>query len=149
MIVYANVRLHMNQSTVQQYISGTRLMNRDLDLLTLDEAATLLKVSIVTLRRWIKQGRLPAYHVGPRKVRIKRSDLTNAFTPTYQEEVSAMPERSTVRPLTDAQVREGLAALKEADAVIEVIRERRGGQPLDSSVPLIHRARETRAKHLL
>jgi excisionase family DNA binding protein len=40
-------------------------MNSDLDLLTLKEAATLLKVSVVTLRRWIKQGRLPAYHVGP------------------------------------------------------------------------------------
>jgi excisionase family DNA binding protein len=139
----------MNYITVQQHTSGIRSMDNDLDLLTLNEAAKLLKVSVVTLRRWIKQGRLPAYHVGPRKVRIKRSDLTKAFTPTYQEEVSAMPERSTVRPLTDAQVREGLAALKEADAVIEAIRERRGGQPLDSSVPLIHRARETRAKHLL
>jgi excisionase family DNA binding protein len=60
-------------------------MDRDLDLLTLGEAAKLLKVSVVTLRRWIKQGRLPAYHVGPRKVRIKRSDLTKAFTPTHPE----------------------------------------------------------------
>jgi excisionase family DNA binding protein len=139
----------MNQTTVHQRPSGTRLMNSDLDLLTFGEAAKLLKVSIVTLRRWIKQGRLPAYHVGPRKVRIKRCDLTKAFTPTYQEEVSTMPERIPSRPLTNEEVRQGLAALKEADAVIEAIRERRGGQPLDSSVPLIHRARETRAKHLL
>jgi excisionase family DNA binding protein len=124
-------------------------MHDELDLLTLPEAAKLLKVSVVTLRRWIKQGRLPAYHVGPRKVRIKRHDLTKAFTPTAQEEVSTMPERIMVRPLTDAEVSQGLAALKEADAVIEAIRERRGGQPLDSSVPLIRQARETRAKHLL
>jgi excisionase family DNA binding protein len=124
-------------------------MNSDLDLLTLGEAATLLKVSVVTLRRWIKQGRLPAYHVAPRKLRIKRSDLTRAFTPTYHEEVSAMPERIPIRPLTDVEVREALEALKEADAVIEAIRERRGGQPLDSSVPLIRRARETRARRLL
>lgn len=124
-------------------------MNSDLDLLTLTEAATLLKVSVVTLRRWIKQGRLPAYHVGPRKVRINRSDLSKTFTPTNQEEVNVMPERIPIRPLTDAEVKEGLAAFKEADAVIEAIRERRGGQPLDSSVPLIRRARETRAKQLL
>jgi excisionase family DNA binding protein len=139
----------MNQVTVPHQLSGIGSMNRDLDLLTLTEAATLLKVSVVSLRRWIKQGRLPAYHVGPRKVRIKRSDLTKAFTPTIQEEVSAMPERIPIRPLTDAEVRAGLAALKEADAVIEAIRERRGGQPLDSSVPLIRRARERRAKQLL
>jgi excisionase family DNA binding protein len=139
----------MNQLPVQHHHAGSRPLDRELDLLTLTEAATLLKVSVVTLRRWIKQGRLPAYHVGPRKVRINRRDLTKAFTPTMQEKVSAMPERIPIRPLTDAEVRAGLAALKEADAVIEAIRERRGGQPLDSSVPLIRRAREMRAKQLL
>jgi excisionase family DNA binding protein len=123
-------------------------MNQDLDLLTLPEAAKLLKVSVVTLRRWIKQGRLPAYHVGPRKVRIKRSDLTKAFTPTYQEEVSAVPERMTIRPLTDAQVREGLEALKESEALIERLRERRSGQPLAPSWPMIRQEREARSKRL-
>jgi excisionase family DNA binding protein len=121
----------------------------DWDLLTLTEAATLLKVSVVTLRRWIKQGRLPAYHVGPRKVRIKRSDLTKAFTPTSQEEVSAVQESLTIKPLTDEEVSQGLAALKEADAVIAAIKERRGGKPISSSVPLIRRAREERSKQLL
>jgi excisionase family DNA binding protein len=123
-------------------------MNSDLDLLTLDEAAKLLKVSIVTLRRWIKQGRLPAYHVGPRKVRIKRSDLTKAFTPTYQEEVSAVPERITVRPLTDEEVRQGLEALKESEGLIQRLRERRKGQPLAPSWPLIRREREERSKRI-
>lgn len=60
-----------------------------------------------------------------------------------------MQERIPIRPLTDAQVREGLAALREADVVIEAIRERRGGKPLDSSVPLIRQTREQRAKELL
>lgn len=123
-------------------------MNNDLDLLTLDEAATMLKVSIVTLRRWIKQGRLPAYHVGPRKVRIKRRDLTKAFTPTMQEEVNAMPERIPIRPLTDAEVRQGLEALKESEALIERLRERRKGQPLAPSWPLIRPEREERSKRL-
>jgi excisionase family DNA binding protein len=123
-------------------------MNSDLDLLTLNEAATLLKVSVVTLRRWIKQGRLPAYHVGPRKVRIKRSDLSKAFTPTYQEEVSVVPERIPIRPLTDQEVREGLEALKESEAFIERLRERRRGQPLAPSWPVIRKEREARSKRL-
>jgi excisionase family DNA binding protein len=123
-------------------------MNSDLDLLTLTEAATLLKVSVVTLRRWIKQGRLPAYHVGPRKVRINRSDLSKTFTPTNQEEVSAMPERSTIRPLTDVEVRAGLEALQESRAFIERLQERRKGQPLAPSWPLIRQDREARSKRL-
>jgi excisionase family DNA binding protein len=138
----------MNQVTVQQHPSGSRPMNSDLDLLTLTEAAKLLKVSVVTLRRWIKQGRLPAYHVGPRKLRIKRCDLTKAFTPTYQEEVSAVPERITVRPLTDAEVSQGLEALKESAVFIEQLRERRKEQPLAPSWPLIRQEREARSKRL-
>lgn len=141
----------MNQAIVQ-HSSGIHPMDRDLDLLTLGEAAKLLKVSVVTLRRWIRQGRLPAYHVGPRKVRIKRSDLTTLLTLSRSRgEVSVVKESNplSLSPLTDEEITQGLAALREADAVIEAIRERRGGQPLDSSVPLIRRARETRAKQLL
>ena len=123
-------------------------MHDELDLLTLPEAAKLLKVSVVTLRRWIKQGRLPAYHVGPRKVRIKRRDLAKAFTPTIQEEVSAVPERIPIRPLTDQEVQEGLEALKESAALIERLRERRKGQPLAPSWPVIRQEREARAKRL-
>ena len=148
MIIYATIRLPMNQATVQQHPPGIRPMNSDLDLLTLTEAAELLKVSVVTLRRWIKQGRLPAYHVGPRKVRIKRSDLTRAFTPTDHEEVSAMVERIPIRPLTDVEVREGLEALKESEALIARLRERRKGQPLAPSWPVIRQEREARAKRL-
>jgi excisionase family DNA binding protein len=144
MTIYASIRLPMNEALFPHHYDSS-----DFDLLTIAEAAKLLKVSTVTLHRWIKQGRLPAYHVGPRKVRIRRSDLVKAFTPTSQEEVSAMPESIPVRPLTDEEVSQGLAALQEADAVIAAIKERRGGKPLSSSVPLIRRAREERAKHLL
>lgn len=126
-----------------------------LDLLTVAEAAKMLKVSAVTLRRWIKQGRLPAYQVGPRKVRILREDLAKALTPTYLAEVSAMQERTpvsttlTVRPLTEDEVAQGLAAMQEADKAIEAMRECRQGKPLSSSAPLIRRARAERSRQLL
>ncbi len=45
------------------------------DLLTIAEAAEILRVSTVTLSRWRRQGRLPTLKVGPRAVRIRRSDL--------------------------------------------------------------------------
>jgi excisionase family DNA binding protein len=148
MIIYATISISMNQVTVPHHLSGIGSMNQDLDLLTLGEAAALLKVSIVTLRRWIKQGRLPAYHVGPRKVRIRRRDLTTLLTLSTREEVSAVPERTTIRPLTDQEVQEGLEALKESEAFIERLRERRRGKPLAPSWPLIRQEREERSKRL-
>jgi excisionase family DNA binding protein len=143
MIGYASIRLPMSEAIFPQHYDSS-----DFDLLTIAEAAKLLKVSAVTLHRWIKQGRLPAYHVGPRKVRIKRSDLTKLLTLSTREEVSAVPERITVRPLTDAEVREGLEALQESEALIQRLRERRQGQPLAPSWPLIRKEREERSQRL-
>jgi excisionase family DNA binding protein len=143
MITYASIRIPMNETLFPHHYDSS-----DFDLLTIVEAAKLLKVSTVTLHRWIKQGRLRAYHVGPRKVRIKRSDLTKLLTLSTREEVSAVPERIPVRPLTDAEVREGLEALKESEALIQRLRERRQGQPLAPSWPLIRKEREERSKRL-
>jgi excisionase family DNA binding protein len=53
----------------------------DVDLLTVPEAAAVLKVSPVTVSRWLRQGRLPAYRLGPRAVRIRRADLQAVFAP--------------------------------------------------------------------
>ena len=42
--------------------------------LTPHEVSNLLRVSVYTVRRWIKEGNLPAYKVG-RGWRIRESDL--------------------------------------------------------------------------
>ena len=39
------------------------------------EISGLLRVSVQTVRRWIKEGSLPAYKVGPRMWRIRKTDL--------------------------------------------------------------------------
>ncbi|MDY6876005.1 MAG: helix-turn-helix domain-containing protein [Chloroflexota bacterium] len=39
------------------------------------EVSDLLRVSVQTVRRWIKEGSLPAYKVGPRIWRIRKIDL--------------------------------------------------------------------------
>lgn len=53
------------------------------ELLTIPEAARLLKVSTVTLGRWLRAGRVPSYRVGPRAVRIRRADLDALLTPAH------------------------------------------------------------------
>jgi excisionase family DNA binding protein len=43
--------------------------------LTVAQTAPVAHVTERTVRRWIADGRLPAYKVGPRRILIKRSDL--------------------------------------------------------------------------
>jgi len=43
------------------------------EYLTTEEISTILKVNIVTVRRWIKWGKLPATYLG-REYRVKRED---------------------------------------------------------------------------
>ena len=51
-----------------------------MELLTVQETANLLKVSTVTVRRFIADGRLPAVKVG-RGVRVERADAESVATP--------------------------------------------------------------------
>ncbi|MGI8914774.1 MAG: helix-turn-helix domain-containing protein [Chloroflexota bacterium] len=60
------------------------------ELLTVREAATALRVSTVTIGRYLKQGRLRAYHLGPRALRLKREDVQRLLQPA-PEEVRPMP----------------------------------------------------------
>lgn len=48
---------------------------------TIQEAAAENGVHTNTVRRWIRQGRITAYRVGPRRIRIDRASLTAVITP--------------------------------------------------------------------
>lgn len=52
-----------------------------MDLLTVREAAAMLRVSQVTLRRYVASGKLPAVRVG-RNVRIEREAAADFAVPT-------------------------------------------------------------------
>ena len=51
------------------------------ELLTVREAATLVKVSPLTISRYLRQGRLRAYRVGPRAIRVRRADVETLLKP--------------------------------------------------------------------
>lgn len=124
------------------------------DLLTIDEAAKLLTVSAVTLQRWVKQGRLPAYHVGPKAVRIRRGDLHRAMTPVAGREQPSIAAThahglpATVTPMTEERRQRAFDALAASKEHLARMRERRGGRPFDESWPLIREAREERSGRL-
>lgn len=52
------------------------------ELFSVQEAAEFLRVSETTVRRYISDGRLPAYRLGDeRLIRIKRQDLAGLLSP--------------------------------------------------------------------
>jgi excisionase family DNA binding protein len=53
----------------------------DEDSLSVAEAAARLKVHKSTIWRWIDSGRLHAYRIGERRVRLKKADIEGLITP--------------------------------------------------------------------
>lgn len=56
------------------------------DYYTVPEAARILSVSPSTIWRWIKSGKLLAYRVGERSIRIKQVDLDDVISPVNSSE---------------------------------------------------------------
>jgi excisionase family DNA binding protein len=130
------------------------------DWLTIGEAVRQLKVGRTTLYRWVKQGRLKTYRVGPKAVRIRRSDLQRLITPVPGAgEEAGVEEAQTahihgssaaVRPLTDEEQQRALAWAEASRRLLARQRAQRGGRPFeDESWPLIRAAREERSERLL
>lgn len=64
-----------------------RYMRSDDDLVTADEVAELLKVTPVTVRRWVKNGRLPAVRLaGLRALRFRFADVVALRVPVEPDE---------------------------------------------------------------
>lgn len=127
------------------------------DLLTIAEAAEILKVSTVTLSRWRRQGRLPTLKVGPRAVRIRRSDLDLISQP-YSGPVSsldqprpaptpAMPSQPVALPVPVAVPVERTMA--RAAQLRSLILNRRKGEFLEPAGDDLGKLRDKRAKRRL
>ncbi|ETD31217.1 excisionase [Williamsia sp. D3] len=50
-------------------------------LLSMAEVADELGMSVITVRRWISTGKLPAVRVGDHQIRVRRGDLESVMTP--------------------------------------------------------------------
>jgi excisionase family DNA binding protein len=49
--------------------------SRRQEFFTPEQIASLLQVNVVTVRRWLRSGRLEGYHLGKKLWRISRSQL--------------------------------------------------------------------------
>jgi excisionase family DNA binding protein len=118
----------------------------DRDLVTVPEAARLLRVSTSTVRRLIDRGQLPSYRVGQRSVRLNRRELGRALAPVAPSRpVVLPPPRKPTREESEAW----LEALDKAREFRERLLESRGGVPFPDSVDLINAGREERTRQIM
>lgn len=132
------------------------LSMRDEDYVTVAEAARRLHVSHPTVWRWIKSGRLAAYRVGPKSIRIKAADLARLVQPVVAPPASGptsgmrdtAPAYTVRHTLTEEERQRALEVLKALDALHQRMRAEHGGEPYPSSVELIRQMREERSEEL-
>jgi excisionase family DNA binding protein len=120
--------------------ANTMTNSQESDYYTVAQAAKVLDVSPSTIWRWVKAAKLPAYRVGPRKIRMKKEDLPIIITPARTKEVSMEKQPPTFQPPTEEelarrktlvdrilQLREqsSIAPLTTADVIQQVRREER------------------------
>src|SRR3954447_17061257 len=122
------------------------------EYLTVTEAANLVRVSPSTIRRWIREGSLPAYRLGPRRVGLRRNDLATLVTP-INTEIEVGIERPDDAPipvpkLTPEQKRRALEAFERARELSDQILARRGGKPFPPSWIVINEQRDERTRQL-
>jgi excisionase family DNA binding protein len=119
--------------------ASTTTGEQDNGLLTVKEAAALLKVSTATIKRYLKSGRLPGYQVGPRAIRIRRDDLAQVMHPTQTQEVTMKHEHGRVA--FPKPTPEELARRQALAQQILALRQRTDIRPL-TTADLVRQARD-------
>lgn len=125
----------------------------DEEYLTVTEAATLMRVAPSTIRRWIRDGDLPAYRLGRRRVGLKRGDLNRLVTPVGRgtDRVSNMrgDEYPPIGKLTPEERQQALEAMDRLEAMAKAITASRGGKLFSPSWEILAEQREERTRQLM
>ena len=124
----------------------------DEDFVTVAEAATLLRVAPSTVRRWIREGDVPAHRIGRRRVALRRADLARLITPARPTaEINGNPAASEPvvgRRLTPAEKARALEAMDRLKELRKRTSEERGGKLFPSSRETINEMRDERTRQL-
>jgi len=124
----------------------------DEEYLTVAEAATLLRVAPSTIRRWIREGDVPAHRIGRRRVALRRADLARLITPARPAadvtDTVAVGEPVVGRRLTPEEQQQALEALERAQRHAKETTARRGGKLFPPSWITINEQRDERTRQL-
>ncbi|MBA3450192.1 MAG: helix-turn-helix domain-containing protein [Chloroflexia bacterium] len=124
----------------------------DEEYVTVAEAATLLRVAPSTIRRWIREGDVPAYRIDRRRVALKRDELETLITPIRPElgmNISlAGDEPKLNRRLTPEEKQYARDAMDRARRHADETQARRGGKLFSPSWEIINEMRDERTRQL-
>ena len=124
----------------------------DEEYVTVAEAATLLRVAPSTVRRWIREGDVPAYRIGRRRVALRRDDLSNLINPAGP--AMAMSDKAVddqtwePRQLTPEEQQQALELMDRIQQRAKEIQDRRGGKLFPPSWITINEQRDERTRQL-
>ena len=124
----------------------------DEEFVTVAEAATLLRVAPSTVRRWIRDGDVPAHRIGRRRIALRRADLARLITPARpgmetSDKVVGNQEWEP-RRLTPEEQQRALEALDRARRHAAETTARRGGKLFPASWITINEQRDERTRQL-
>ena len=124
----------------------------DEEYVTVAEAAMLLRVAPSTVRRWIREGDVPAYRIGRRRVALKRDDLSNLITPAGPGMAVSgkVVDDQTWEPrrLTPEEQQQALELMDRIQQRAKEIQDRRGGKLFPPSWITINEQRDERTRQL-
>jgi excisionase family DNA binding protein len=124
----------------------------DEEFVTVAEAATLLRVAPSTVRRWIREGDVPAHRIGRRRVALRRADLARLITPARPTaETNGNPaaaEPVVGRRLTPEEKARALEAMDRLKELRKRTFEERGGKLFPPSWETINEMRDERTRQL-
>lgn len=131
----------------------TELMRAvDEEFVTVAEAATLLRVAPSTVRRWIREGDVPAHRIGRRRVALRRADLASLITPVRPgmetSDKVVDDQKWEPRRLTPEEQQHALEALDRARRHAAETTARRGGKLFPPSWITINEQRDERTRQL-
>jgi excisionase family DNA binding protein len=95
------------------------------------EAATLERVAPSKVRRWIREGDVPAHRIGRRRVALRRADLARLITPARPaaetKNNAAVDDPVVGRRLTPEEKQHALEVMNRIQQRAKEIQARRGG----------------------
>lgn len=121
-------------------------------LITVSQAASLLAVHRSTVRRWIREGKIRAYRLGGRGVRLTRADVLQLVTPleaaSERDVGTQLNEQDEIAPLTRDEIQRGLQAVAAMRRLrTELVAKH--GQRHTESWRLLNESRDERTADLL
>ena len=122
------------------------------EYLTVSEAAALLRVAPSTIRRWIREGDVPAYRLGRRRVALKRDDLATLISPVQlgkpMSHEMAGDEHAQIRQLTPEEKLRALEAMEQATALRKRTLADRGGKLFPPAWETLAELRDERTRQI-